>query len=158
MPAPRPSLRSLCTPSRIASTSVSAAPIVPPWPYGTNKNQLQGLQTSRGSLVQCAGRIKNSGITWNPIEKFVSVWEIAQIRARNALLCFSNSFHSIAPKPDRTVPDPIRANRRRLYRTGLASAELDISAGPETDRSDDRSSRSRVEDRRNRRNDHSYRL
>src|SRR5713226_2818126 len=46
--------------------------------------------------------------------------------------CFSNSFHSIVPKPDRTRPDPIRANRRRLYRTGLAGAGLDISGGRNT--------------------------
>ena len=30
---------------------------------------------------------------WNPIEKFAPVWEIAQIRARNALLC--SATHSI---------------------------------------------------------------
>ncbi len=57
------------------------------------------ILTSPGSLVQCAGRIKNSGITWNPIKKSALAWEIAQIRARNPLLCFSNSFHSTFPKP-----------------------------------------------------------
>jgi len=34
--------------------------------------------------------LQSSGITWNRIEKSALAWEIAQIRARNPLLCFGN--------------------------------------------------------------------